>query len=183
MDESISLSFTNLDIFFQLPHLSSRSGEQLAFRFLITPNIAKLAAEEFNTLEVIVKSHWYSLTEDERDKIKKVILELSKLDIKKEDRIIVEFFMRILLSWSSLLCLTNFFAVYKAKIRSIVETVIDHIDRENREYLATIPIGDRWLDHNPEAKSLVDMGLQQAATGKSTYLGSFAEYASLEIDD
>ncbi len=183
MDESINLSFTNLDIFFQLPHLSSRSREQPAFRFLITPNIAKLAAEEFSTLEVTVKSHWHSLTEDERDKIKRAILEISKLDIKKEDSIIVEFVMRILLSWSSLLCLTNFFAIYKTKIQSIIEIVTEHIDRENREYLATISISDHWLDQNSEAKSLLELGLHQAATQKSTYLGSFAEYASLEIED
>jgi hypothetical protein len=62
--------------------------------------------------------------------------------------------MRILLSWSSLICLTNFFAIYKTKIQSIAEIVIEHIDRENREYLATIPISDHWLDQNLEAKSL-----------------------------
>ncbi len=183
MNESISLSFTNLDILFRLPQLSQRSRELTALRFFITPNIAKLAAEVFSDLEVMVKSDWHSLTEDERDRIKKVVLQLSKLDIRKEDELIVEFVMRILLCWPSLFCLTNFFAIYKTKIRSIVETVIDHIDRENREYLATIPIGDRWLDQNPEAKSLVELGLQQAATEKLIYLGSFAEYASLEIDD
>ena len=183
MDDSINLSFTNLDILFRLPQLSRKSREYLTFRFFITPNIAKLAAEEFSTLEVMVKSDWDSLTEDERNRIKRVILQLSKLDIKKEDGIIVEFVMRILLSWSSLLCLTNFFAIYKTKIQLIAETVIEHIDRENKEYLATIPVGDRWLDHNPEAKFFIELGLQQAATEKSIYLGSFAEYASLEIDD
>ena len=64
-----------------------------------------------------------------------------------------------------------------------ISFVAEQIDRENREYLATVPISDRWLDQNPEAKSLVELGLQQAATEKLIYLGSFAEYAALEIDD
>jgi hypothetical protein len=76
MNESINLSFTNLDILFRLPQLSQRSREITALRFFITPNIAKLAAEVFSDLEVMLKSDWHSLTEDERDKIKKVVLQL-----------------------------------------------------------------------------------------------------------
>ena len=64
-----------------------------------------------------------------------------------------------------------------------ISSITEQIDRENREYLAKIPLRDRWLDQNPEAKSLVELGLQQAATEKLIYLGSFAEYAALEIDD
>lgn len=64
-----------------------------------------------------------------------------------------------------------------------ISYISEQIDRENREYLAKVPISDRWLEQNPEAKSLVELGLQQAATEKLIYLGSFAEYADLEIDD
>lgn len=183
MDESIALNFNNLDMLFRSPYPLRRSREYSIFRFLITPSLAKLIAEDLSLLELTVRCNWYSLKQDEQDIIKKFVLQLSTLGVQQKDRSITEFAVRVILSWSSLLCLTNFFAVYKANIQSIVKTVTEHIDRENREYLATIPSGEQWLDGNSEAKALVELGLQQAATETSVYLGSFAQYASLEIDD
>lgn len=49
--------------------------------------------------------------------------------------------------------------------------------------LESIPENQRWLWQNPEALAMVLRGLQEAASGKGRYLGSFAEYADLEIDD
>ena len=52
------------------------------------------------------------------------------------------------------------------------------------------PINDRelddreqWLWENPQAISLVQTGIAQAAQGQTLSLGSFAQYANLDIDD
>ena len=47
------------------------------------------------------------------------------------------------------------------------------------------PIADReqWLWQNPEAIATVQTGITQAAQGETRSLGSFAQYANLEVDD
>jgi hypothetical protein len=45
------------------------------------------------------------------------------------------------------------------------------------------PDRERWLWQNREAISSVQRGLHQARQGRGKYLGSFAEYVDLEIDD
>jgi hypothetical protein len=51
------------------------------------------------------------------------------------------------------------------------------------EPIVDIPERERWLFENPEALAAVKQGLKDSAEGKGEYLGSFAEYADLEIDD
>ncbi|MGI0491879.1 hypothetical protein ACN4EG_08705 [Alkalinema pantanalense CENA528] len=47
------------------------------------------------------------------------------------------------------------------------------------------PIDDReqWLWQNPEAIAAVQTGIKQAAQGQTRSLGSFGQYANLEVDD
>ena len=47
----------------------------------------------------------------------------------------------------------------------------------------SIPESERWLFENPEALAAVKQGLKESAEGKGEYLGSFAQYADLEIDE
>jgi hypothetical protein len=42
---------------------------------------------------------------------------------------------------------------------------------------------EAWFWNNPEAIAEVQAGLAQAAAGEVQYLGSFAEYADIDIDD
>lgn len=51
------------------------------------------------------------------------------------------------------------------------------------EPIVDIPERERWLFENPEALAAVKQGLKEAAEGKGEYIGSFAQYADLEIDD
>ena len=51
------------------------------------------------------------------------------------------------------------------------------------EPVITIPERERWLFENPEALASVKQGLKESAAGETHYLGSFAQYADLEIDD
>ena len=40
-----------------------------------------------------------------------------------------------------------------------------------------------WLFQNPEALAMVQQGIAESRAGKGKYLGSFAQYADLDIDD
>jgi hypothetical protein len=46
-----------------------------------------------------------------------------------------------------------------------------------------IPESERWLFENPEALAAVKQGLKESAERKGEYVGSFAQYADLAIDD
>ncbi|GAA6617502.1 hypothetical protein [Scytonema sp. NUACC26] len=67
--------------------------------------------------------------------------------------------------------------VYRVLINDAGQILLDPID------LKSIPENQRWLWQNPEAMAMVQRGLQQAASGEVHDLGSFAQYADLEIDD
>ena len=49
--------------------------------------------------------------------------------------------------------------------------------------LDPIPKKEQWLWQNPETLAAVKRGIQQAAEGKGKYLGDFAQYANVQIDD
>lgn len=49
--------------------------------------------------------------------------------------------------------------------------------------VAPVPKRELWLWNNPEAISSVRQGMQQAAQGEAHDLGSFAQYADLEVDN
>ncbi|MBW4476964.1 MAG: hypothetical protein KME54_08820 [Tolypothrix brevis GSE-NOS-MK-07-07A] len=67
--------------------------------------------------------------------------------------------------------------VYRVLTNDAGQILLDPIDIEK------IPEEQRWLWQNPEALAMVLQGLKEAAEGKGHYLGSFAQYADLEIDD
>jgi hypothetical protein len=46
-----------------------------------------------------------------------------------------------------------------------------------------IPKEEQWLWQDSTAWASLERGLRQAAAGKGRYLGDFAQYADLEIDD
>lgn len=47
----------------------------------------------------------------------------------------------------------------------------------------SIPESERWLFENPEALAAVKQELKESDEVKGEYLGSFAQYADLEIDE
>lgn len=42
---------------------------------------------------------------------------------------------------------------------------------------------EAWLFKNPKALAMVKRGIEQSKAGKTVYLGSFAKYADIKIDD
>ncbi|MBW4667871.1 MAG: hypothetical protein KME60_10680 [Cyanomargarita calcarea GSE-NOS-MK-12-04C] len=67
--------------------------------------------------------------------------------------------------------------VYRVLTNDAGQILLDPIDIEK------IPVEQRWLWQNPEALGMVLRGIEQAARGEVHDLGSFAQYADLEIDD
>ena len=49
--------------------------------------------------------------------------------------------------------------------------------------VAIIPEKELWIWKNKEALAAVKEGLEQSAKGETVSLGSFAQYADLEIED
>lgn len=49
--------------------------------------------------------------------------------------------------------------------------------------VVSIPEGELWLWQNSDALASVQQGIKQASTGETHNLGSFAEYADLEVED
>ena len=60
------------------------------------------------------------------------------------------------------------------------------VENERGELLltpvVTIPKQEAWLFANKEALDLVRQGLEESGRGETVYLGSFAEFADIEID-
>ena len=51
------------------------------------------------------------------------------------------------------------------------------------EPVVTVHEREVWFYKNPEVQAMVQEGIRQSRSGKGKYLGSFAQYANLEIDD
>ncbi|MBD2385652.1 hypothetical protein H6G32_09580 [Cylindrospermum sp. FACHB-282] len=64
---------------------------------------------------------------------------------------------------------------YRVFINSSGQILLDPV--------VNIPERELWLCKNPQARASLEKGMQQAAAGELHDLGSFAEYADLEIDD
>ncbi|MEH1872972.1 hypothetical protein [Nostoc sp.] len=67
--------------------------------------------------------------------------------------------------------------VYRVLANDAGQILLDPVDMEK------IPENQRWLWQNPEALAMVLRGLEEAGRGEVHDLGSFAQYADLEIDD
>lgn len=60
---------------------------------------------------------------------------------------------------------------YRILVNTSGQILLDPVDPE------------AWFWTNPEAIAEVQTGIAQAAAGEVQYLGSFAEYADIDIDD
>lgn len=62
----------------------------------------------------------------------------------------------------------------KVRVRNIVST---------SDPLATIPAAERWLWQNSDAMQMLAQGKEDVRAGRVHDLGSFAQYADIDIDD
>jgi len=50
-------------------------------------------------------------------------------------------------------------------------------------FVPDVPADERWLWDNPDALRMALQGAAEARRGRASYVGSFAQYADLDIDD
>lgn len=69
--------------------------------------------------------------------------------------------------------------------RLVIRNSQGHVnkDAEIEKHLKKIPSCQPWIKDNSPAKDSLERGLQQAAEGRGRHLGSFAQFADLEIED
>jgi len=51
------------------------------------------------------------------------------------------------------------------------------------EPVVTVHEREVWLFQNPEALAMVQQGIRESREGNTVYMGSFAHYADLDIDE
>lgn len=69
---------------------------------------------------------------------------------------------------------------------SVLGKILFHLRRQTSFMLKdvqNIPKEEQWLWQDSTAWASLERGLRQAAAGEGRYLGDFAQYADLEIDD
>ena len=74
----------------------------------------------------------------------------------------------------------------KAQESSVLGQVLFQLRRQTSfmvRDIQNIPKEEQWLWQDSTAWASLESGLRQAAAGKGRYLGDFAQYADLEIDD
>ena len=64
---------------------------------------------------------------------------------------------------------------YRVMVNDIGQILLDPV--------VSIPEQELWLWQNLDALASVQRGIEQSAAGKGRYLGDFAQYADLEIED
>jgi hypothetical protein len=71
----------------------------------------------------------------------------------------------------------------QADNRAASAATIAQDEAEIKSHLANLPLADSWLEHNLAAKASLKRGLQQASQSEGRCIGSFAEFANLDVDD
>lgn len=66
--------------------------------------------------------------------------------------------------------------------RAASAVTIEQEEAAIKEHLANLPLADSWLEHNLAAKASLERGLQQASQSEGRFIGSFAEFANLDVD-
>lgn len=60
---------------------------------------------------------------------------------------------------------------------------IEFLEAKTQRQLGNVPEQERWLWQNSTAIAAVQRGIEQVRAGDRHSLGSFAQYADLEIED
>ncbi len=118
------------------------------------------------------------------DRFRSIVIEPdASADIDEEK--IITFAVEVLSAEDSVKLIKN-----KAQESSILGQLLFKLRRQtsfmvknHHNSLEDIPEKERWLWQNPIAWASLERGLRQAQAGEGRYLGSFAQYADLEIDD
>lgn len=103
----------------------------------------------------------------------KSLFDISVKDDSEQDRLLV--YVNDVMA-SSTKIITFIDELRSVSIRAMAES--------DEEWLDSLPFTtDNWLEKCPEAMASVKRGLAQSAQGCGEYLGSFAEYAELDVED
>ncbi|MBD2485833.1 hypothetical protein [Planktothrix sp. FACHB-1365] len=160
--------------------------------FLMTLHKIEEITSQIEALASKVQDNWDEFSDEQKRMLEDLIsdsgvsMKLSENYPNKKNRFLSELVFKFVRNLNFLLLVVISREEFVQKLTDFkyaVETLKHNLREQLQCECSTVITQDNWLKYNPEALASVKRGLAQAESGEGFYLGSFAEYIDLEIDD
>ncbi|AFZ15570.1 hypothetical protein Cri9333_4800 (plasmid) [Crinalium epipsammum PCC 9333] len=178
------------DVALQLnPYLIARLlevDEKLPDRKISVYSITRKQLRELtflvHKLALIVKEQWDELPIEKKNSIKNLLTIRNSANItsKTSFNLFAQIMAFLKLLWLEVRLGNKQISAFEEAIDNLERNLLEQIQSDSATKVIT---KNDWLVYNQEALASVERGLEQAASNQGRYLGSFAQYADLDVDD